>query len=338
MKQRLQYLDAARGLAIFTVVYSHICLFCLPSYDSSAVIDFLRSYFLNAFFFISGVVAYKSTEIISVNIGQLLIKKIRQLLLPTIIVGIVYALSHHIEIISFFTNDAKYGYWFTIVLFEMFAIYYIILSIASLFRYRHAQAILLTFIAVAFYWMHKTILIQTPLQNILCLSSLTYYMPFFCFGILYSLYKPLISNVIKIGNGILITLVFSVVIAGYLIPVPLFISNIAIVAIVMWIIKSLYLYDNGMSMTSKILRSLETLGQNTLEIYFLHYFILFPLPIAVAEYLSDLSTNHLSLGAPEFLIIGTIVILICILCIIIARMLKTIPYISMLAFGKASSR
>lgn len=338
MKQRLLYLDSARGLAIFTVVYSHICLFCLPQYESSAVIDFLRSYFLNAFFFISGVVAYKSTEIISVNIGQLLIKKIRQLLLPTIIVGIVYALSHHIEIISFFTNDAKYGYWFTIVLFEMFAIYYIILSIASLFRYRHTQAIILLLIAATFYWMHKTIMIQTSLQNILCLGSLTYYMPFFCFGILYSLYKPLISNVIKIGNGILITLVFSVIIAGYLIPVPLFISNISIIAIVMWLIKSLYRYDNGMSMTSKILRGLEILGRNTLEIYFLHYFILFPLPMAVGEYLSHLSRSQQSLSIPEFLIIGSVVVLICVISIFIARLLKTIPYISMLAFGKTISK
>ncbi len=59
MKQRLEYIDACRGLAIFTVVYSHICLFCLPGYDASAVIDFLRIYFLNAFFFISSFVAFR---------------------------------------------------------------------------------------------------------------------------------------------------------------------------------------------------------------------------------------------------------------------------------------
>lgn len=338
MRQRLLYLDAARGLAIFTVVYSHICLFCLPHYESSVVIDFLRSYFLNAFFFISGVVAYKSTESLPVNIGCLLVKKIKQLLLPTIIVGAVYALSHHIEIISFFTNDAKYGYWFTIVLFEMFVIYYIILGIASLFRYRHTQAIILLLIAVTFFWMHKRFMIQTSLQNILCLGSLTYYMPFFCFGILFSHFKPLISNAIKIRSGIFITLVFAVVIAGYLIPVPLFISNLAIVVIVMWLIKSLYRYYNGVSMTSKILRGLEILGRNTLEIYFLHYFILFSLPMSVGGYLSYLSTSKQSLSIPEFLIIGSVVVLICVISIVIARLLKTIPYISMLAFGKTISK
>lgn len=108
MKQRLQYLDAARGLAIFTVVYSHICLFCLPEYDSSAVISFLRSYFLNAFFFIAGFVAYKTPETLSTSLGSLFFKKVKQLLIPTIVVGTIYAIANDITIVRFYTDEAKY--------------------------------------------------------------------------------------------------------------------------------------------------------------------------------------------------------------------------------------
>lgn len=38
--QRLEFLDAARGLAIFTVVYSHLCLFCLPAYQFISLLAF----------------------------------------------------------------------------------------------------------------------------------------------------------------------------------------------------------------------------------------------------------------------------------------------------------
>lgn len=338
MKRRLQYLDAARGLAIFTVVYSHICLFCLPSYDSSAVIDFLRSYFLNAFFFISGFVAYKTTDSLTDSLVSLFTKKAWQLLLPTIIVGTVYALSHHIEILRFYTDAAKYGYWFTIVLFEMYAIYFIILGITSIISYRYFQAILLTFIAIVFYWLHKNVIANTQIQNVLCLGSLSYYMPFFCLGILCNMFKPLISKVKEVGGGIFITLIFAIVVLGYILPVPMLISNIAIVVIMIWAIKSLYHSKKSGPITSKILMGLEALGRNTLEIYFLHYFILFPIPVVVGEYFSKLSTGHQSLSTPEFVIIGTVVIIICVICIVFARLLKTIPYISLLAFGKTTSK
>lgn len=338
MKQRLQYLDAARGLAIFTVVYSHICLFCLPNYDSSAVIDFLRSYFLNAFFFISGFVAYKTPKALTASLVSLFFKKFWQLLIPTIIVGTAYALSQHIEIVRFYSDAAKYGYWFTIVLFEMYTIYYIILGITSAISYKYIQSILLIFIAIVFYLLHKNVLPTTPIQNAFCLGSLSYYMPFFCLGILCNIYKTLISRKIEMGGGILITLTFAIVVVGYIIPIPMLISNIAVVAIMIWAIRHLYLSENAEVLTSKILRGLEILGRNTLEIYFLHYFILFPIPVAVGEYLSILSTGDQSLSTPELFIIGTIVIIICIICIIFANLLKTVPYISLLVFGKTSSK
>lgn len=200
MKRRLRYLDAARGLAIFTVVYSHICLFCLPEYNSSVVIDFLRSYFLNAFFFISGYVAYKSSDSIKGELPCLLIKKIQQLLIPTILVASIYALSHHIGLTKFFTDEAKIGYWFTIVLFEMYVIYLIVIGVSSVINYRNAQTVLLTILAAIFYVIHKTFILDSPLQYTLCIGSLTYYIPFFCFGILCKRHNPLVINILQIGG------------------------------------------------------------------------------------------------------------------------------------------
>lgn len=336
MKQRLRFLDAARGLAIYTVVYSHICLFCLPDYNSSAVINFLRSYFLNAFFFISGFLAYRSPNVVSGSLTSGLIKKIWQLLIPTIVVGTIYALSHNIGLLVFYGNDAKYGYWFTLTLFEMYVIYFLILKAATIFKSRVLQTILLILTAIIFYGIHKTLLWNTALPNALGIGQLTYYMPFFCIGALCNCYSEIIKKAVKIKGGILITCFFAVVLAGYMLPVPSFVSTIAIVAIMTWTIKELYKRDYASTVIRKMLDGLESLGRNTLEIYFLHYFILFQLPTSVGSYLSALSENDNSLSLPEFIIVGTTVIIICIVCIVLARMLKTIPYISLLAFGKPS--
>lgn len=60
MKERLLYIDVLRGIAILTVVYSHILLFCVGYSETSFMTDLLRKYFLNAFFFLSGFMAYKN--------------------------------------------------------------------------------------------------------------------------------------------------------------------------------------------------------------------------------------------------------------------------------------
>lgn len=126
-------------------------------------------------------------------------------------------------------------------------------------------------------------------------------------------------------------------VAGYIISLPILISNIAIVAIMIWIIRHLYYNEQTDFLMSNILRGLEMLGRNTLEIYFLHYFILFSVPFEVGKYLTMLSASNHSLSAPEFIIIGTVVIIICFMCIVMARLLKTIPYIYLLTFGKPTS-
>ena len=69
MKERLLYIDVLRGIAILTVVYSHILLFCVGYSETSFVTDLLRKYFLNGFFFLSGFMAYKSSPS-SVDCGR----------------------------------------------------------------------------------------------------------------------------------------------------------------------------------------------------------------------------------------------------------------------------
>lgn len=88
MKERLLYIDVLRGIAILTVVYSHILLFCVGYSETSFMTDLLRKYFLNAFFFLSGFMAYKkspSLTLYQTGYFHELWKKVKQLLIPTLL-------------------------------------------------------------------------------------------------------------------------------------------------------------------------------------------------------------------------------------------------------------
>lgn len=104
MKQRFLYIDVLRGIAILIVIYSHILLFCVGYSETSALTNLLRLYFLNAFFFLSGFMAYKAPIFNLSQIIRNLWKKITVLLIPTFITGGLYCA---------YINGNPYLFWLT---------------------------------------------------------------------------------------------------------------------------------------------------------------------------------------------------------------------------------
>lgn len=334
MKKRLEYIDASRGLAIFTVVYSHICLFCLPGYESSAVLEFLRSYFLNAFFFISGFVAFKQAFHPCKYYLDQLLNKVGLLLIPTVTVGVVYAISHNIPIILLLFDPAKYGYWFTFVLFEMFAIYYVVSIAFRLINKLRAVSMLMLLLAVGLYYAKKCGLYNVDISNLFCLDNLSYYFVYYSLGLFAKEYKALVTSVLYKWGGIVVAMIFIIVALSYVVPIPFFVKNMSILVIVLYVLRACCKQKETPEFMIPIKMILLTLGQYTLEIYFIHYFLLFNLPDALGEYLKELSASAKSLSFPEIIIVGCIVIAICYTCIVVAYFIKQIPFLSSLVFGK----
>lgn len=88
MKQRLIYIDVIRGLCIFVVIYTHVIGFGMAdAYPKTIIHEFLTSFFLIMFFFISGMMSYKEGMLTDnrslISYGW---KKIRTLLIPSICV------------------------------------------------------------------------------------------------------------------------------------------------------------------------------------------------------------------------------------------------------------
>lgn len=333
MTQRLDFFDAARGLAIFTVVYAHICGFCLPYHEYSFIADLLRMYFINAFFFISGFFAVK----VLVNLSEFtkaLWKRCWQILIPSVVMGLIYVLSHGSSVTIFLFDPAKYGYWFTFSLFDMFAVYYTFSYIAGKLTNQKIGGVLFLGFCLILYLLNKRYHPNCGIYNILCLKNAAYSIPLFALGVVTNLYKSIIIKILKIGRGCLVLIPFIITGLSYWYQIPQMINRIAVVILMIWVIKSVY--HNGLSNSADkyIKKMLQFFGKNTLEIYFIHYFLLFKLPEGLAVYFHTLAKSSRSLSMPEFMIIGSLAIIISFSSIFIAYLLKQIPYVSIFAFGK----
>lgn len=82
---------------------------------------------------------------------------------------------------------------------------------------------------------------------------------------------------------------------------------------------------------------LSTIGRNTLEIYFIHFFLLFTIPV-VPEWLNSLSSDACfgNIGCnslPEFVIVGAISVFLCYVCLAIKKVVGLFPLVYELCFG-----
>jgi hypothetical protein len=84
-------------------------------------------------------------------------------------------------------------------------------------------------------------------------------------------------------------------------------------------------------------KGLTTIGTHTLEIYFLHYFLLFKLP-HVSVWLEKLMTDfcfkgHSAEWLMEIVFVGVIAVFLCFVCIGIKKVISAFPIVSELCFG-----
>lgn len=343
MKQRLLYIDVLRGIAILTVVYSHILLFCVGYSETSSMTDLLRKYFLNAFFFLSGFMVYKVPVQDQTPILHELWKKVKLLLIPTLISGGLCCVYVHGNLLSYLADDAKGGYWFTIVLFIMMVIYAIEKSCLQWIKNEYAQSIVLLLVAVGAYCC-KNMMSAIAWTNYLCLYSVSYYFLMFTIGVLCKKHVDLFHNFLDISW--VKTCIFLTAMVGSLVGyVPLLVTCMAVVLLVYFLVKdictsgfdsNLKAIDASYSYKQWIYRSLQVIGQNTIEIYFLHYFLLFKMPPGVVNFTHSMYKvgTVANSSIVEIAIYGTISVCIALVCIAIRKILAYVPYVSTIMFGK----
>ncbi len=136
-KQRLEWLDALRGFTMLMVVTNHVYGFGFDTNTKYSMFMSLCLLFrMPLFFFISGFLAYKAT--FSWNLRDttdLIAKKLRVQIVPTVVfMTAEIALTAEVfwnKMEYAWTSPTKGGYWFTLVLLEMFLVYYAVCWLAA---------------------------------------------------------------------------------------------------------------------------------------------------------------------------------------------------------------
>ena len=127
-KPRLEWLDALRGFTMIMVVAYHVAQMGFgESWRNSSSMPFLVLFRMPLFFFVSGFLAYRASQVWNIqNFGALLWKKIKVQTIPTVVffffaMAVLYK-DFWPAVEKGFHSPFKGGYWFTIALLWMFVI------------------------------------------------------------------------------------------------------------------------------------------------------------------------------------------------------------------------
>ena len=130
-KQRIEYFDLLKGIAIFMVVMGHALTMCVRGLDAAFLFKLIGQVHMPVFFFISGYLTYKANadkQFITPGLK----KRFIQLIIPFLVItplwvwyfphsGLQSPLSDNLpDLLRAYWKD---GYWFTLCLFELCLIY-----------------------------------------------------------------------------------------------------------------------------------------------------------------------------------------------------------------------
>lgn len=290
---RFPYIDALRGLAIIIVVFGHVEYFGFFNFEGFSIIgNFFQAIQMPLFFFISGFVVYKSLPVTTINkLGTLLWRKTLQLILPAMLVGLIYTYAKSGgDFHSFITNASKKGYWFTISLFEMMAVYYLISYIMNKFQ----KDGLFPLLAVSFVcFLLKLPFKDHPLlEEIGNYTSLHYtfsHFQFFAIGLIARKYMNKFETLMN--SQLIMTLAILLMFAFFWLQLETFrngtlpgslgkvLETMIEVAVAYPTVYIMYYLFHRYYKPNFLNGSLEYVGKRTLDIYLIHYFFLPRLPM-----------------------------------------------------------
>ena len=325
-KKRIAYLDALKCLAILIVIDNHIrTLNGFDPYESLSGM-MLKAVTMPIFFFISGMLAYKQRMTIR-EVWSNLCRKLTFLIIPAVVFRIGMDLMSHKSLFGFITVGMR-GYWFTIVLFECFLIYYLVILVIKNEKLRICILLVLALAGVGLLSFNR------DFGPAICdVRRLTKYFQYFVLGTLAMKYRPkyelLMSNEIM-KAGLLVSFFIVLFILTYEMPPLLhhFLRDVALRYFGTFAIISFFVcHASSFQRETKINSLINHIGQNSLAIYLLQYFFL-PNFDPRPEWFDGLNMLTVHLGSMLYTVAVTG------LCMIFIKFLSNSKYIRKYALGK----
>ena len=322
--KRLNHIDAMRAFSMFLIVYSHLVHYGLQQ-NISLFNRWTETFFVPLFFFISGFVSYKVKD--SISWSSFLKKngsRFRVLVLSPLVFLAGFCLYRQQDYWSALGDPLKNGYWFTIVLFQISMLVSIVFWVGN--RCNDCLLAILSIIlmmgGVFVISKYNSISDHPNFTDYGSWMYVTYYYVFYIIGLFVHKYERLVLG--AINKRLVCCIVFIMAF------VPLsknsavnYLPITARVLAVYYVFNALQgFFENG----GVIVRSILYAGRHTLEIYFIHYFLLFRCNELVPVF------N----GRPliEFLVFSLLSVLIMAVCVLLRKILGTFKPVSSILFGK----
>lgn len=282
MKERVDYIDYAKAVAIILVVTGHIIFFNIFNQDAGKadtllIEQILKTVQMPLFVFCSGLVM-KNKEMTFQETLVDIYKRFRLLIVPFMVIGASFALVSDKTPGFFLSKGMKLGYWYLLTLFEFYLFHYIYLHASKIWKNQRFSMFYDLLLGGCVYMiMCKTYsgikADDECWQNTLSWLQLVRYYPYFFLAVIirrYNLIDVIVSNrwIYCLGLSLSIVVLFANVhdihIYGrsFILPVVLLVT-------IMHMMK--LLSQSDLSMAKRIL---IYVGRNTLDIYLFHYFIL----------------------------------------------------------------
>lgn len=271
MKQRIDYIDRMKGLAIFLVVMGHVYGMAFAQSDDVAC-RVISSFHMPLFMFLSGLVACSGATSPFWNITKLS-RKLRGLLLPLIVFGMCFTMTWVSDFGSglkcFLESPNKNGYWYLMTL----AVFYVSLSI---YRLNFKQKWYIDVVLAIAIWGGMFALWKYTAQtkDYFCMLNCGNFYPFFMLGVMTTKYN-LLNKMHKVNW------LFSLCIVAYAflfcvdMPFHALVSlnkHIFLPFCMVYIVVTLFVGRHGA--TSYGEKILDFVGKRTLDIYVIHYFFI----------------------------------------------------------------
>lgn len=269
-----------------------------------------------------------------------ILNKIRQLIIPAIIIGYIYlALNNSDNPILYIYNKFKGGYWFTFTLFELIIIQYMWELFTEKIHIRTNKRIyyIASLCLAAILYICSIPIISTKfgnISNIIGIPMFRYYLYFLIGNFVHNnldflvqwKYRNHLTAIIIVGFfSLFIFNQMSYQLSGILFHINLVALEITSLLMIFMIFYKYRLYFSSNHRSAHIL---TFLGKRTLDIYLLHYFFL-PKDLRL---FGDYFTTHPAMIL-ETLFSGIITLLVIGVCLFISELLRCNPIVSKYLLG-----
>jgi fucose 4-O-acetylase-like acetyltransferase len=190
--QRLQYIDALKGIAIVMVVIGHVELYVLKS--PGVITTFVSLLHIPIFMFLAGQMLFKSIESNNSKC-QLISGRFRRLIIPFFSFTLLYALLANVSLSTIYFSDYKYGFWFTLSLFNLLLITYLINKISVRKNYLDILLYLAVYLVICSIFYFKVI--PYKLDLLFSYKQIVYYYPIIVFGFLVGKYPEFLYEILN---------------------------------------------------------------------------------------------------------------------------------------------